>query len=825
MLRTPRLSETADQHPKTTPRKTHAAAAERDARRGRARRRARVAPVRARRRGCRGARALARGERASSRPSRAQCAAAAVVAILGASAVTGASRSHLPSPGLAQRRASRRGRARGVRRGGHLSNRRRDSAPARRPRPPPTARRRPSEPSRFPRRTRRGARISRISRPRRALARWRPGLCWRCRRTRRSGTRTGSARCLSRHETCTRRTTTTVGSRTIDSLKTSSREAPTRADVAPGVPFDAFDDAYDAVGWAHAPARLVSDDNSDGATLGVSDESGSLSAAASAESAERERLGKEKEIPSLRTRRNAFSVCVDRARDWDVAFPEGWFQTFASGTLTPGYCVSEVILDESADESSWPCADADVVLFNEGAFIWQGAHRTSVVGDDGETREEYRPYLLKRSPEQVYVYFAHESPALFGSELLDRRFTDQFDYSASSNKRGASAWWNFAPSARHLVQDFVAFSRPTSRTERRPWPGSRSTAGTSDKESWEKSPNTRRCGRWGRARTTKTPRPTSPAAVRGATNSDGARNSALSSHPSLLRRKLGVIRGTPRRSPGWRSRAGPCRFITATASTKNTSPCYDADSNTAPCVLDVRDFPTAAALAERMREVARDERRVRAYARTLSGASSGPEDVAGRSEPRWPPRPRTSRASCRRLRGDGSGNKVKPALAQVAATGGLAGATAAAEAATGSTRGVRDAGGGDRFRFQNRKTTRTMPCAPPPRRSATGAPRPGAGPEAGRGAPRARERCRRRTAAPPPSTRNRGTTTYRRPGVALRPPVRGRRARGVFPASEGAALAHHTHDVRCFRSRALRVDVMRAQRPPVRRRYRVRTIA
>ena len=49
---------------------------------------------------------LARGERASSRPSRAQCAAAAVVAILGASAVTGASRSHLPR--LGSRNAVRR---------------------------------------------------------------------------------------------------------------------------------------------------------------------------------------------------------------------------------------------------------------------------------------------------------------------------------------------------------------------------------------------------------------------------------------------------------------------------------------------------------------------------------------------------------------------------------------------------------------------------------------------------------------------------------------------------------------------------------------------
>ena len=56
---------------------------------------------------------LARGERASSRPSRAQCAAAAVVAILGASAVTGASRSHLASPARATPCVASRTRARG----------------------------------------------------------------------------------------------------------------------------------------------------------------------------------------------------------------------------------------------------------------------------------------------------------------------------------------------------------------------------------------------------------------------------------------------------------------------------------------------------------------------------------------------------------------------------------------------------------------------------------------------------------------------------------------------------------------------------------------
>ena len=460
--------------------------------------------------------------------------------------------------------------------------------------------------------------------------------------TRRSGTRTGSSLCLSRHETFTRRTTTTaVRERrfreSIDSFENVvARGADALPDVAPGVPFDAFDDAYDAVGWAHAPARLVSDDNSDGATLGVSDESGSLSAAASAESAERERLGKEKEIPSLRTRRNAFSVCVDRARDWDVAFPEGWFQTFASGTLTPGYCVSEVILDESADESSWPCADADVVLFNEGAFIWQGAHRTSVVGDDGETREEY-VVPSKRSPEQVYVYFAHESPALFGSELLDRRFTDQFDYLASSNKRGASAWWSFARSARHLVQDFAAFSRRANRAPA--WPGSRSTAGTSDKGSYAKSPNTIRCGRWVRARTTKSfVRPPRPR--RAERRAKTRAQLALSSHLFYFSAENSASPGYTTEKLWMALTRGSVPVYYGDGEYKKYLPCYDAGSNTAPCVLDVRDFPTAAAPPSACAN-ARDEAE---YARVRSGVSGTRRRGRRRSEPRWPPRPRTSRA-------------------------------------------------------------------------------------------------------------------------------------------------------------------------------------
>ena len=624
---------------------------------------------------------LARGERASSRPSRAQCAAAAVVAILGASAVTGASRSHLPRLGsrnavrrVADARAGSDAAATSVT----------DAATA-----PPRA---PSASSA----DRASASLGAVS-VSEADAPWGSDLSDLASATRARALETGFV--LEVSEDAKERYADWIGavpfpSRDVHETNDDdggsridrffenvvARGADALPDVAPGVPFDAFDDAYDAVGWAHAPARLVSDDNSDGATLGVSDESGSLSAAASAESAERERLGKEKEIPSLRTRRNAFSVCVDRARDWDVAFPEGWFQTFASGTLTPGYCVSEVILDESADESSWPCADADVVLFNEGAFIWQGAHRTSVVGDDGETREEY-VVPVKRSPEQVYVYFAHESPALFGSELLDRRFTDQFDYLASPNKRGASAWWSFAPSARHLVQDFVAFSRPfANRAPALAW----LSIDCGHERQGILGEISKHYPVWSLGACQNNKAASSDLPGRDARSDEQRRRTqlALSSHLFYFSAENSACPGYTTEKLWMALTRGSVPVYYGDGEYKKYLPCYDADSNTAPCVLDVRDFPTAAALAERMREIARDERE---YARVTEWRFRDPKT--------WPETFRAAvaaasadvtRVTCGLLRGDGSGNKVKPALAQVAATGGWVGATAAAEAATGS---------------------------------------------------------------------------------------------------------------------------------------------
>lgn len=184
-------------------------------------------------------------------------------------------------------------------------------------------------------------------------------------------------------------------------------------DVAPGVPFISKDPEYDAEGWAHSP------------------------------------------LPG-RGARNKFKLCVDNADHWDVAFPEGWFQRMVDAKLhglTPGYCVSEVVQDVGGSG----CGDADVVIFNEAALIWRGAYK------NGDGSYQLPP---KHHPGVVYIYFAHESPAVYGSDLLDKRLMDQFDYLAYHNEKGASLWWNYLPSVRHMVQDYEAFIRPFS--ERQP---------------------------------------------------------------------------------------------------------------------------------------------------------------------------------------------------------------------------------------------------------------------------------------------------------------------------------------------------------------------
>ena len=627
---------------------------------------------------------LARGERASSRPSRAQCAAAAVVAILGASAVTGASRSHLPRLGsrnavrrVADARAGSDAAATSVT----------DAATA-----PPRA---PSASSA----DRASASLGAVS-VSEADAPWGSDLSDLASATRARALETGFVLEVSEdakeryadwigavpfpsrdvHET----NDDDGGSRTepkIDRFfeNVVARGADALPDVAPGVPFDAFDDAYDAVGWAHAPARL----DFESARLGVSDEErfapeGSLSAAASAE---RERLGKEK-LKNLKTRRNAFSVCVDRARDWDVAFPEGWFQAFANGGLEPGYCVSEVILDERADgeDAPWPCADADVVLFNEGAFIWQGAHR---VASEDDAKRNPSGYALpaKRSPEQVYVYFAHESPGVFGGELLDRALMDQFDYLASPNARGASAWWSFAPSARHLAQDFVAFARPFAhRAPALAW----LALDCGHEREGILAAISEHYPVWslGACQNNKSPSEDLPGRDSRTDEQRRRMQLALSAHLFYFSAENSACPGYTTEKMWMALTRGSVPVYYGDGEYKKHLPCYDASSNTAPCVLDVRDFPSAAALAARMRAIASDEAE---YAAITAWRFRDPKT--------WPlPFRRAvaaasadvTRVTCGLLRGDSGGNKVKPALAQVAATGGWVGVTAAAERAKGS---------------------------------------------------------------------------------------------------------------------------------------------
>ena len=604
---------------------------------------------------------LARGERARSRPSRAQCAAAAVVALLGASAVTGAWRSHLPSLGV--RNAVRR-----------VADARAGSDA------PVVGPEEASEPPRAPS-------ASSASRASASL-----GAAFPCEAEALSGrdlavalraraAETGFALAVSEDARARyadwigplAATTTPETERVDVSPKGSSDAADAAAaaaapipiadaffenvvasgadalpDVAPGVPFDASDAAYDAAGWAHAPARLKPSAGSEATSL----------------------------------KRNAFSVCVDRARDWDVAFPEGWFQAFANGGLEPGYCVSEVILDERADgeDAPWPCADADVDLFNEGAFIWQGAHR---VASEDDAKRNPSGYALpaKRSPEQVYVYFAHESPGVFGGELLDRALMDQFDYLASPNARGASAWWSFAPSARHLAQDFVAFARPFAhRAPALAW----LALDCGHEREGILAAISEHYPVWslGACQNNKSPSEDLPGRDSRTDEQRRRMQLALSAHLFYFSAENSACPGYTTEKMWMALTRGSVPVYYGDGEYKKHLPCYDASSNTAPCVLDVRDFPSAAALAARMRAIASDEAE---YAAITAWRFRDPKT--------WPlPFRRAvaaasadvTRVTCGLLRGDSGGNKVKPALAQVAATGGWVGVTAAAERAKGS---------------------------------------------------------------------------------------------------------------------------------------------
>ena len=607
---------------------------------------------------------LARGERASSRPNRAQCAAAAVVAILGASAVTGASRGHLPS--LGSRNAVRR--VADARDGSDaavatVSSRAPSASSASRasaslgavPGPGWDETNAPSDDARLADALRRRAAETGFSlevsqEERERYGDWIDDVVGE----------TSSARDANEGASSSSRDEKRKKDLFFENVVANGADA--LPDVAPGVPFDALDDAYEADGWAHAPARLLTAESSSETSSSAND---------ATEDSRDTRL--------LKSRKNSFSVCLDRARDWDVAFPEGWFQAFADGTLGPGYCVDEVILDEGDGEgdSSWACENADVVLFNEGAFIWQGAHRVA----DPATRRETYVVPAKKSPDQVYVYFAHESPALFGSELLDRNLMDQFDYLASPNARGASAWWSFAPSARHLAQDFAAFARPfAARSPALAW----LALDCGHEREGILGEISKHYPVWslGACQNNKAASEDLPGRD---SRTDAQRRRMqlyLSSHLFYFSAENSACPGYTTEKMWMALTRGSIPVYYGDGEYKKHLPCYDEITDTAPCVLDVRDFPSAAALAERMREIAVDETE---YARLvgwrfrdpMTWPSSFRRAVAAASAD-------VTRVTCGLLRGDSSGNKVKPALAQVAPTGGWRGVTANAEAEKGS---------------------------------------------------------------------------------------------------------------------------------------------
>ena len=321
-------------------------------------------------------------------------------------------------------------------------------------------------------------------------------------------------------------------------------------DVAPGVPFSAEDPEYDAEGWAHSPL----------------------------------------EGRGYAGGRNKFKLCMDHADQWDIAFPEGWFQTMidsAQRQLAPGFCVAEVVQDVGGSG----CGDADVVLFNEGALIWNGAHKV----EDGS-------YSLppKHHDGVVYVYFAHEAPAGYGSELLDRRLMDQFDYLAYSNEDGSSLWWNFLPSARHLVQDYDAYVRPFS--ERQPvlgWLAIDCGASTRVSILGDIS---RHFPVWsiGTCRNNRTPDPDLPG--RNMEHDDQRRRMQM-----ILSRYLFYFSAENSDCPGYTTEK------LWMALSRGSIPVYFGDEDIhrylpcEECVLDVKKFDSVEALVKRMRQIASDE--------------------------------------------------------------------------------------------------------------------------------------------------------------------------------------------------------------------------
>ena len=383
-------------------------------------------------------------------------------------------------------------------------------------------------------------------------------------------------------------------------------------DVAPGVPFDADDPEYDAEGWAHSPLP------------GRGYQGG----------------------------RNKFKLCVDHADQWDFSFPEGWFQTMidsATHQLHPRFCISEIIHDVGGSG----CGDADVVLFNEGALIWHAAHRTA---DD-----EAASYVLpaKHHEGVVYIYFAHEAPAGFGSELLDKRLLDQFDYLAYSNEDGSSLWWSFLPSARHLVQDYEVYVRPFS--ERQPVLGWLAIDCGNSVRQGILAEISRQFPVWsvGSCRNNRAPDPDLPG--RNMEHDDQRRRMQV-----VLSRYLFYFSAENSDCPGYTTEK------LWMALSRGSIPVYFGDEDVhkylpcEDCVLDVKKFASVDELVQRMRAIASDENE---YNRITAWRFANPGT--------WPERFRrgiavasadVNRLTCSVLK-EGK-TRYRPAVVQVTKTGG-----------------------------------------------------------------------------------------------------------------------------------------------------------
>ena len=180
--------------------------------------------------------------------------------------------------------------------------------------------------------------------------------------------------------------------------------------------------------------------------------------------------------------KNRFKVCLDQgAASWDAAYASGTLFDLFRG----GVCFAEIT--ESA------CEDADVVIFNEGVFLWGGGHRNA------QGAIELPP---KSDPKQVYMYFAHEAAGTFGWELKDTNVMKQFDYLAYFDRGRRRCGGRSGPPCARCCRTSSS-SRGRARTACPAWRGSPRTASRCARPSRRRSRTSSPCSRSGRARTTR----------------------------------------------------------------------------------------------------------------------------------------------------------------------------------------------------------------------------------------------------------------------------------------------------------------------------------